>query len=655
MTTPSILATFVKVNKYYYGPFTVETSVVLPTRRGKVCKRGPEDQTYYDHPELVKMVPRACSDLRLGDTVVARIRGLCKFDGTENGADEDDLPFEGATEEEIRKNKSFLPLDEIREWAANGCLRTTFQEKVNGKMLAFTLFEHEGSPWIFGGSKNMHVPHKLGDSIEGTNLHDEILRQICSVLKTTSVDVRPLYGKTICGEYVDGRHIVYVPEPYVVFFDPTLPKELPKPRELAEAVDGFPSPEALQAGRGIEGIEGEVINYTNTVTGQVHRQKHKTAWYIILRCWRELIVSKKNSDCSAELLSNLLIRKHRDRNNQFIHRPEEEMRRWDQLAREFASWLVESRYRFEDVGFSSPIGMAEIWHNFTNRLDTTPVVAEQKFVVSPCDYLIHPEYFQMVVNLAKVVPVDVIMQGVPGTGKSTIAVALQQEIGTDKCEIFCTDDFFVRNGEYVYDKSMVGRYHTQNFAKYKESTARVRICANTNTVPSEYLKYKTDSLQKRRVVVMLATKTADIATLVSRGVHSVPPDTLAKMLTKYSPASPCYLGYFVDETSMINSTGVEEKILTQTTPFHVTCQYIGGKNRPYSLSAYKSITEIRVLGTYSTDAGHGLHVDCGIGRSHITLGVLPGHKPAEMDAYRDEDVVALKKEIVLQGVLGLMF
>jgi adenylate kinase family enzyme len=47
------------------------------------------------------------------------------------------------------------------------------------------------------------------------------------------------------------------------------------------------------------------------------------------------------------------------------------------------------------------------------------------------------------------------MRGVPGSGKSTKAKKLAGSNGV----IYSTDDFFMKNGEYVYDVKFIGDYH----------------------------------------------------------------------------------------------------------------------------------------------------------------------------------------------------
>lgn len=50
------------------------------------------------------------------------------------------------------------------------------------------------------------------------------------------------------------------------------------------------------------------------------------------------------------------------------------------------------------------------------------------------------------------------MRGVPGSGKSTKA----KQLAGIKGLVYSTDDFFMKNGDYVYDPSKIGEYHDKN-------------------------------------------------------------------------------------------------------------------------------------------------------------------------------------------------
>ena len=76
-------------------------------------------------------------------------------------------------------------------------------------------------------------------------------------------------------------------------------------------------------------------------------------------------------------------------------------------------------------------------------------------------------------------PICVIMQGIPGSGKSFIANIVAKEINAN---IHSTDSFFYRSGEYVFDVEKLETYHLLNLSNAIASMAKGEnvIIDNTN-------------------------------------------------------------------------------------------------------------------------------------------------------------------------------
>ena len=80
------------------------------------------------------------------------------------------------------------------------------------------------------------------------------------------------------------------------------------------------------------------------------------------------------------------------------------------------------------------------------------------------------------------------MRGVPGSGKSTKAKKLAGANGV----IYSTDDFFMKNGEYVYDVKFIGENHEKNIKRTVEAMQKslpLIIIDNTNVKMWEMKKY----------------------------------------------------------------------------------------------------------------------------------------------------------------------
>src|SRR5574337_1008108 len=82
----------------------------------------------------------------------------------------------------------------------------------------------------------------------------------------------------------------------------------------------------------------------------------------------------------------------------------------------------------------------------------------------------------------------IIMRGVPGSGKSTKAKRLAGETGV----IFSTDDFFMREGQYVFDGKQIAKAHGWNQARaavaMQQGISPI-VVDNTNTVAWEAAPY----------------------------------------------------------------------------------------------------------------------------------------------------------------------
>lgn len=84
----------------------------------------------------------------------------------------------------------------------------------------------------------------------------------------------------------------------------------------------------------------------------------------------------------------------------------------------------------------------------------------------------------------------ILMRGVSGSGKSTLARKLsEQHPGS---VIYSTDDFFMVDGQYVFDPKKLGQYHAENHRQADLAMAAGCPCViidNTNTAAWEMKAY----------------------------------------------------------------------------------------------------------------------------------------------------------------------
>lgn len=87
-----------------------------------------------------------------------------------------------------------------------------------------------------------------------------------------------------------------------------------------------------------------------------------------------------------------------------------------------------------------------------------------------------------------------INRAVPGSGKTTFAKNIFAAVSAAGLSIavHSTDEYFMRDGRYVFDVSMLGEYHRRNLAAFKESLAKgvdLVVVDNTNLLPWETEPY----------------------------------------------------------------------------------------------------------------------------------------------------------------------
>lgn len=606
----------------------VQTYTVHPTNTaGKILRGGPDDNTLKD-PELAELVRRGCSDLFIKGDLVAQVRGPAKFFGSDEHVDEDDLPFEGADEKDFSVFDSVQSITnaKIDQWNTDGVLRTDFWNKENGKFAIATLFIQDGKVCIFGGSKNVHVPLELDDDLINlpSDLHYRILRSIIEDLrKCDDNTLRSLVGRQIVGEYCDGKHIVYTEHPYMVYFDESLPANFRKPVKILPSINGKPDSDTLNKLRKLTQIEGVVLYYTNTNTGEIIRRKHKTIWYVTIRCWREIIRKYKKGEISTDSLVNLLISRTQSRSGQFLNLTSEELASCNETATVFIDRLTKSKYAYADVNPFSDVGMAKIWYELMLCTDyaepENPKQPTEVKETSIFDMLVNPVYLLSVNAAAKIYDVLVIMQGPPGSGKSTVAADLKGYMESEgfSAEIFSTDDYFMKDGIYQFNPKLLGINHAKNLAAASSSKARVVIIDNTNLTPGEYAKYKANMLN--RIVIVISCKVDCVEALV-RNKHGVPLDVLKKMCAKYTPAAPAYIGGFVPHSDLSEFAGE----IKQIQPAHITELFVGGDSRKLRGFEFNTLTHnypFEITGISRSSAGVGLVCTAAVRSAVITYDI----------------------------------
>lgn len=127
-----------------------------------------------------------------------------------------------------------------------------------------------------------------------------------------------------------------------------------------------------------------------------------------------------------------------------------------------------------------------------------------------------------------------ILRGLPGSGKSTFAKAL-----ANGAPVFSTDDYFMFDGKYHFQPSMLGEYHGKN-QRRTEDALRSGIphvlVDNTNTQAWEAREYVKAAILHGYEVVFVESQTSwakDPVECAKRCTHGVPEDRIKAMLDRW--------------------------------------------------------------------------------------------------------------------------
>lgn len=127
-----------------------------------------------------------------------------------------------------------------------------------------------------------------------------------------------------------------------------------------------------------------------------------------------------------------------------------------------------------------------------------------------------------------------IMRGIPGSGKSTKS----RELAGSNGSIHSTDEYFLVDGEYVFDPNKLAEYHARNLEAFTQSlrdSVEIVICDNTNVQIGHMLPY----LQAAQIhgyeiwIVEMAHPDPNVA--ATRNTHGVTVDGIRRMISRWEP------------------------------------------------------------------------------------------------------------------------
>ena len=127
----------------------------------------------------------------------------------------------------------------------------------------------------------------------------------------------------------------------------------------------------------------------------------------------------------------------------------------------------------------------------------------------------------------------ILLRGVPGSGKTTLANIILQNPANIKTEVLSADDFFLNDaGEYIFDPSSLKEAHNdcqlRCSVRMKADVARI-VVANTFTQEWEMDKYyeMAERYNYRVHSIIVENRHG------SENIHGVPKDKLQQMKSRF--------------------------------------------------------------------------------------------------------------------------
>jgi predicted kinase len=152
------------------------------------------------------------------------------------------------------------------------------------------------------------------------------------------------------------------------------------------------------------------------------------------------------------------------------------------------------------------------------------------------------ELERVINNIRKGYKVLVLLRGLPGSGKSRLAVVITDVTlgpGTNSHHILSTDDFWVQTGRYVFDSSRLQEAHGWNHSRAFQAMSRGLspvIIDNTNTQMWEMKPYAMMATDYGYIIEIVEPDTwwcFNDKELAKRNTHNVPRATIKDMLERY--------------------------------------------------------------------------------------------------------------------------
>ena len=142
--------------------------------------------------------------------------------------------------------------------------------------------------------------------------------------------------------------------------------------------------------------------------------------------------------------------------------------------------------------------------------------------------------------------VVIINRAVPGSGKTTLTNCIVDELKNNNLtiSIHSTDEYFMENGQYLFDIEKLETYHQNNLKEFENSLKKgieVVICDNTNIAPWQTEPYTDLARENGYKIIIFTLDPRELEKHIESqkitpekpDAHGVGEDVLKRMIDEY--------------------------------------------------------------------------------------------------------------------------